>query len=81
MLAGILKSDTAVEMSLKIVNTFIAMRKYISNNLIEQTYINKFVIKDHERIKILEESFYKLEEKQKIILYSSKDKYTMHIHY
>ena len=65
MLAGILKSDTAVEMSLKIVNTFIAMKKYISNNLIEQTYINKLVIKDHERINLLEESFNKLEEKTK----------------
>ena len=65
MLAGILKSDTAVEMSLKIVNTFITMRKYINNNLIEQTYINKLVIKDHERINLLEESFNKLEEKTK----------------
>ena len=65
MLAGILKSDTAVEMSLKIVNTFIAMRKYINNNLIEQTYINKLVLKDHERINLLEETFNKLEEKSK----------------
>lgn len=65
MLRGILKSDTAVEMSLKIVNTFIAMRKYINNNLIEQTYINKLVIKDHERINLLEESLNKLEEKTK----------------
>ena len=65
MLAGILKSDTAVEMSLKIVNTFIAMRKYINNTVIEQNYINKLVIKDHERINLLEESFNKLEEKTK----------------
>jgi len=65
MLAGILKSETAVEMSLKIVNTFIAMRKYINNNLIEQNYINKLVLKDHERINLLEESFNKLEEKTK----------------
>ena len=65
MLAGILKSDIAVEMSLKIVNTFISMRKYINNNLIEQTYINKLVIKDHERINLLEKSFNKLEEKTK----------------
>jgi len=42
------------------------MRKYINNNLIEQTYINKLVIKDHERINLLEESFNKLEEKTKI---------------
>ena len=66
MLAGVLKSDTAVSMSLKIVNTFIAMRKYINNNLIEQTYINKLVINDHERINLLEESFNKLEEKTKL---------------
>ena len=65
MLAGILKSDIAVEMSLKIVNTFIAMRKYINNNFIEQAYINKLVVKDHERINLLEESFNKLEEKTK----------------
>lgn len=65
MLAGILKSDVAVEMSLKIVNIFILMKKYISNNLIEQNYINKLVLEDHKRLDILEKSFNKLEEKQK----------------
>ena len=65
MLAGILKSNTAVEMSIKIVNTFIAMRKYINNNLIEQSYIDKLVIKDYERINLLEETFNKFEEKTK----------------
>ena len=54
MLAGMLKSETAVQMSLRIVNTFIAMRKYIGNNLIEQNYINKLVLKDHDRINMLE---------------------------
>ena len=34
MLAGILKSDIAVEASLKIVDAFITMRKYIGNNLL-----------------------------------------------
>ena len=66
MLAGILKSDTAVEMSLKIVNTFIAMKKYISNSFIEQKYINKLVLEDHERINLLQESFDKFEEKTKV---------------
>lgn len=54
MLAGILKSETAVEISLKIVNTFIAMRKYISSNLIEQRYINNQVLKNTEDIKLLQ---------------------------
>lgn len=64
MLSGILKSDIAVEMSLKIVNTFIAMRKYISSNLIEQRYIHNQVIKNTEDIKLLQESFSKFEEKK-----------------
>lgn len=66
MLAGILKSDIAVEMSLKIVNTFIAMKKYINNNLLEQNYINNLVLEDHNRINLLEKSFNKLEEEIKI---------------
>lgn len=36
MLAGILKSSVAINMSLKIVDTFIKMRKFISTNLLEQ---------------------------------------------
>ena len=62
----ILKSDIAVEMSLKIVNTFIAMRKYIGDNLIEQKYINNQVLKNTEDIKLLQESFSKLEQKKKV---------------
>jgi len=53
-------------MSLRIVNTFIAMRKYISTNLIEQKYINNQVIKNTEDIQLLQESFNKLEEKRKV---------------
>ena len=66
MLAGILKSEVAVEMSLKIVNVFIAMRKYISSNLLEQKYINNQVMKNTEDIKVLQESFSKFESKRKI---------------
>ncbi len=59
MLAGILKSDVAISASLKIVNTFIMMRKFISSNLIEQKYINEIVLKDSKRIDIIEESLSK----------------------
>ena len=65
MLATILKTKVAEEVSIRIMDAFVEMRKYINNNLIEQTYINKLVIKDHERINLLEESFNKLEEKTK----------------
>ena len=32
MLAGLLKSEVAVKVSIKIVNTFIEMRKFIASN-------------------------------------------------
>ena len=65
MLSTILKSKVAVETSIRIMDAFVKMRKIISSNLIEQKYINELVIKDNERINLLEESFSKLEEKRK----------------
>ena len=64
MLAGVLKSKTAIEMSLRIVNTFIFMRKYISTNLIEQKLINNMVLEHESEIKLLQESFDKLDSKK-----------------
>ena len=66
MLATILHTPVAAEVSVNIMRTFVKMRKIISSNLIEQKYINELVIKDNERINLLEESFLKLEEKEKI---------------
>ena len=66
MLATILHTPVAAEVSVNIMRTFVKMRKIISSNLIEQKYINELVIKDNERINLLEESFSKLEEKEKI---------------
>ena len=66
MLSGLLKSDIAVKVNVQIIDAFVRMRKYISSNLIEQKYINELVIKDNERINLLEESFSKLEEKEKV---------------
>ena len=48
------------------MDAFVAMRKYISNNLLEQRYINNLVLEDHEKIKLLETSFQKIEEKKKV---------------
>ena len=59
MLSGLLKSDIAVKMSLKIVDTFIKMRKYISNNLLEQKYYNDMIIRHDSEIKLLHEYFNK----------------------
>ena len=44
MLATILKSKIATEVSIRIMDAFVAMRKYIGSNLIEQKYINHILI-------------------------------------
>ena len=66
MLATVLKSSIATEVTIRIMDEFVLMNKYISNNLIEQKFINKQVIKNTEDIKLLQESFQKFEEKKKI---------------
>ncbi len=66
MLATILNTSVAEEISIAIMDAFVKMRRYISTNLIEQKYINNQVLKNTEDIKLLQESFNKLNEKQKI---------------
>lgn len=66
MLATVLRTEIAEEISIKIMDAFIAMRKYISTNLIEQKYINNQVLKNTENIKLLQESFHQFEERRKV---------------
>ena len=73
MLATILKSNIATRVSIRIMDAFVIMKHYISNNLIEQKIINNIVLdnqKDIKKIKydvkLLQESFQKFEEKKKI---------------
>ena len=65
MLATVLRTKVAEEISIKIMDAFVTMKKYISSNLIEQKYINSLVIEDHDKIKKLENTFQKFEEKRK----------------
>ena len=65
MLSSVLHSEIAIKMCIQIINTFVIMRKYISNNLIEQNYINNLVIEHDSEIKLLKESIGKIEEKKK----------------
>lgn len=64
MLSAIINSNVAISTSIKIINAFVSMRKYISNNLIEQKYINNQVLKNTEDIKLLQESFKRFEDKK-----------------
>ena len=67
MLATILRTPIAEETSIRIMDAFVAMRKYISTNLLGQQYINDLVLKDSKRIDLLEETFSSF--KEKIIIY------------
>ena len=71
MLSSVLHTKVASKISIKIIRTFIAMRKFIKSNLFEQQYINELVLEDHtelkemsKEVKLLQESFEKLEEKE-----------------
>ena len=65
MLSSVLHSQIAIKMSIQIINTFVIMRKYLSNSLIEQRYVNNLVLKHDSEIKLLKNSFNKIEEKRK----------------
>lgn len=64
MLSTILKSKVATQVSIRIMDAFVLIRKYVSNDLIEQQYINKLVLEYDNDIKLLQKSFDKLEEKK-----------------
>ena len=66
MLATVLRTPVASKMSIAIMRAFIAMRKYITNNLLEQKHINNMVLEHDCQIKLLQDSFKKIEEKKKV---------------
>ena len=66
MLATILHTPVAAEVSVNIMRAFVKMRKYISANLIEQDNMKNMLIKHDNEIKLLQELFSKLEKKEKI---------------
>lgn len=66
MLATVLKTKIAIEVSIKIMDAFVTMRKYMSSNLLEQNYINNMLLEHEYKIKLLQDSFQKIEEKKKV---------------
>lgn len=71
MLSSVLRTDVAAKVSIKIMNAFVEMRKYVTNS-IEQKYINNLVLKDNKRIDILEETFSNFKEKNNHIFYEGQ---------
>ena len=73
MLATVLRTKVASQMSINIMRAFVKMRHYISTNLLEQKFINNMVLDNNERItqntidiKLLQESFDKLEKDREV---------------
>ena len=61
MLSGLLKSDIAAKVNVAIINAFVKMKRYISNELLEQKYINNMVYKLDERVSLPENTFSKFD--------------------
>ena len=64
MLATILKSKIAASITIAIMDAFVVMKSIINTSLIEQKYFNELTIKNTEDIKLLQESFDKLNIKE-----------------
>ena len=71
MLATVLKSHVATRVSIAIMDAFVSMKKYISNELLEQQYIKNMLLKHDNEINnldnivlLLQESFDKLQNKE-----------------
>ena len=72
MLSSVLRTDIASKVSINIMRAFIEVKKYISNNLIEQKYINELVLKDNKRIDLLEQTFNNFKEKNNHIFFEGQ---------
>ena len=73
MLATVLKSKIATEISIAIMDAFVKMRKYISTNLNNQEHINNLVLEHNttllehsNEIKLIQKTLDKFEEKESI---------------
>ena len=69
MLSSVLRTPVAEEVSVRIMDAFVAMKKYISTSLIEQKYINELVLKDSKRIDLIEETLAGFKEKNNHIFF------------
>ena len=72
MLASVLRTEVASDVSVKIMRAFILMKNYISTNLIEQKYINDLVIKDSKRIDLIETALYEFKEKNNHLFFKGQ---------
>ena len=72
MLATILRSKEAIEQSIKIIDAFVEMRRYLSNSLLEQNYINRLVLSHDKRISLVEDALDSFKEKNNHLFFDGQ---------
>ena len=60
MLSGVLRSDVAVQVSIRIMNTFVEMRRFIANNALLFEKVSDIELKQLEYQKKTDEKFDKV---------------------
>ena len=60
MLSGVLRSDVAVQVSIRIMNTFVEMRRFIANNALLFEKVSDIELKQLEYQKNTDEKFDKV---------------------
>ena len=66
MLSSVLHTETAIDMSIRIMNAFVSMRHYIGNNEYRLSNAESKILEHDMKINMLQESFNKFEEKRKV---------------
>ena len=72
MLASVLHSETAVNMSIKIIRVFVAMRHYLKKDLSRISNIETKVIEHDNRIKVVEDIFDNFKEKNNYLFFKDE---------
>ena len=72
MLSSVLHTKKAIKTSIQIINAFVAMRHFISSNILEQKYINNMVLEHEDRLKLVENIFDNFKEENNHIYFKGE---------
>ena len=64
MLSAVLRTEVAEEVSIRIMDAFVQMKRIISNNIVDRSYIDNMVIRHDNEIKVIQEFLNKMNKTQ-----------------
>ncbi len=79
MLATVLRTSVTEEISISIMDAFVAMRKYISNDLIEQKYIKNMVLEHDPKLNYYKHLLQNLKKKERLMKFILMARFMMPI--